>query len=101
MDSSTGNIDYLLSDVTVNGKFIIYVAGPRYGDTHVTYHDLKKNNITTFKLEDGWNSEEFKLHDGFGYGLNSGEFWEFTLCSSSNHIESLVSLKNITCSSLV
>lgn len=84
----TGKINYQLNDATVTGEFI-YVAVDDEA-VHILYYDPEKNNTRTFKFEGSM------YKDNLAYSKS----WMFTRCHP-NHIENLLSLKNITCSKLV
>ncbi|CDY18153.1 BnaC05g01760D [Brassica napus] len=105
----TGKINYRLNDATVTGEFIYVAVDDK--EVHILYYDPKKNNTRSFKFE----GSMYKEFEGFGGGacqFNIGcipnlKGLAYRKSSSTfarclpNHIENLISLKNITCSKLV
>ena len=105
----TGKINYRLNDATVTGEFIHVAVDDE--EVHILYYDPKKNNTRSFKFE----GSMYKEFEGFGGGacqFNIGcipnlKGLAYRKSSSTfarclpNHIENLISLKNITCSKLV
>ncbi|CAH8388367.1 unnamed protein product [Eruca vesicaria subsp. sativa] len=111
----TKKINYQLSDATVTGEFIYLALAEDDKEIHILYYDPKKNSTRIFKFEESM----YKEFEGFGGGgckfdipdemclFAYGEpnltgltyAWRFARCYP-NHIENLISLKNITYSKL-
>ncbi|KAF3583833.1 hypothetical protein F2Q69_00025711 [Brassica cretica] len=105
----TGKINYQLNDATVTGEFIYVAVDDK--EVHILYYDPKKNSTRSFKFEgsmykefEGFGGEACKFNTGCLPNLKGLAYlkssWMFARCLP-NHIENLISLKNITCSKLV
>lgn len=86
------NIYYILTDIADDtGEFIFISLTIWCADreAYVLFYDPKKKSTRKVKFQGNGNGENFKR------GFHHSERWHFTNCFS-NHIESLMSLNNLT-----